>query len=136
MRAVPEGQVIFDALIGLGELAWQPDPHRDRTAAIMGVTFLEYDPEFNYLFAGDEAPYRELAGRIRLARALGINSKDYYYQLEAIRLIRNAFAHTMAEISFQTEEISAYCDDLNLLEESEATRFLLMLLPQDIRCSE
>jgi hypothetical protein len=140
MRAVPEGQVIFDALIGLGELAWQPDPHRDRTAAIMGATFLEYalkkaishhlvpdldDPEFNYLFAGDEAPYRELAGRIRLARALGIISKDYYYQLEAIRLIRNAFAHTMAEISFQTEEISAYCDDLNILEESQGYAILV-----------
>jgi hypothetical protein len=31
----------------------------------------------------------------------------------------------MAEISFQTEEISAYCDDLNILEESQGYAILV-----------
>ena len=41
---------------------------------------IQDDPEFNYLFDSDDAPYRDFAGRIRLARALGIMSVEEYGQ--------------------------------------------------------
>jgi len=140
MRAVPESQTIFNTLIGLGDNFWTIDPSKDRTAAIMGASFLEYalkkaicehfksdvaDPEFNYLFESDDAPYREFASRIRLARAVGVINKSEYDQLEALRLIRNAFAHTMTEVSFQTKEIADYFEDLKILDDSEAFKILV-----------
>jgi hypothetical protein len=44
--------------------------------------------------------------------------------LEAIRLIRNAFAHTLSDITFQTAEIAAYCDELDVLNESQGWAIL------------
>jgi hypothetical protein len=103
------------------------NPAHCRTAAIVAPAILEYalkkaiclhlkpeadDPEFNYLFQSDEAPYREFAGRIRLARALGVISRDEYERLEIIRHVRNAFAHSMSAISFKTEEVADFCDEL------------------------
>jgi hypothetical protein len=125
MKKVPEGDMILHILGHSGPHV--KNPALDRTAAITGATFLEYalreaiccrfapdplDQTFSYIFEQDDAPYREFAGRKRLARALGIISKVEYDKLEAIRHIRNAFAHTMAPISFDTPEIVALCDDL------------------------
>ncbi len=125
MKKIPEGDMISHILEqggpGVKNPAW------DRTAAITGASFLEYalrkaicmhfkadhsDPEFNYIFENGEAPYRELAGRSRLAKALGIISKEEFLTLETIRHIRNGFAHTMAAIDFDTPEIVDYCKDL------------------------
>jgi DNA-binding MltR family transcriptional regulator len=140
MRRVPQGEAIFRILVGLGDRFWESDSDKDRTAAIMGAIFLEHalkaaichhlksdpdDPEFKYLFEADDAPYREFAGRVRLARAQGIITKEEYEQLEAIRLIRNAFAHTMDELTFQTPEIAAYCDELKIIDESEGFQSLV-----------
>ncbi len=106
----------------------------------MGASFLEYalkkaicehlkddarDPQFNYLFESDEAPYRDFGGRTRLARALGIITITEFDQLEAIRLIRNAFAHTMSPVTFQTPEIAEYFDDLEILKDDEGFRILV-----------
>jgi DNA-binding MltR family transcriptional regulator len=129
IRRVPEGEALYEGLFRLADPLWEQDPAKDRAAAIMGATFLEHalkqaiircfkpdqsDPSYNYLFDLDEAPYREFAGRTRLARALGVIDENDFEQLEAIRLIRNAFAHTMELVSFQTPEIATYFDELTI----------------------
>jgi hypothetical protein len=100
----------------------------DRMAAVVGSTFLEYglrktikqhfksdsdDPEYNYLFLQDDAPYRDFASLNRLARALGILSSSEYDQLETIRHIRNVFAHAMDyELTFESDGIRENVDSL------------------------
>ena len=123
MRRISEGETFFEIFIGLTHNPWTEDASKDRTAAIMGATFLEYalrnsisrklapdedDKDYNYLFDTDDAPFREFASRIRLARAMGIINRHQFNQLEIIRWIRNAFAHTMDRISFLTPEINVY----------------------------
>lgn len=95
----------------------------DRTAAILGgvfldehlrlllVAFLVDDPLVNELFEV-ERPLSSFSARIKMAYALGLISKRAYDDLEQIRWIRNAFAHTMHGISFDTEAILAACSKL------------------------
>ena len=131
MRRLPEGEALFETLIGLAGPLGQ-NPLHDRIAAIVGPTYVEHalkqaiahhlkpdteDPKHNYLFESDDAPYREFASRIRLARALGVITNEEFRQLEIIRLIRNAFAHAPSNISLETEEIAVYCDDLRSIYE-------------------
>jgi hypothetical protein len=116
------------------EKPWEDDPTKDRNAAIMGSAFVEHalrqaitthlakdsiDPTHKYLFEADDAPFREFSTRIRLARALGIIHKSDYDQIEAIRHIRNAFAHTISKITFSTPEIAAYFADFQIDWESD-----------------
>jgi hypothetical protein len=78
---------MYAILFGLVDPLSQENPAKDRTAAIVGATFLEYalkqaiiryfkrdniDRGIDYLFDLDQAPYRGFAGLTRLARALGI----------------------------------------------------------------
>jgi DNA-binding MltR family transcriptional regulator len=127
ISSVPDGQTIFTTIMGFSDNFWELSPEKDRAAAIMGATFIEHalkraiitkfapdseDPEFSYAFDSGEAPYRELASRIRLARALGIIDKNQYDNLESIRNIRNVFAHSMENLTFSTPQISAYFDGI------------------------
>jgi hypothetical protein len=137
--------MLFEILIGLADDAWREDPAKDRTAAIMGATFLEHalrqaiehhlktdpdDPKHGYLFDSDEAPYKELASRLRLARALGVITKNDFDQMELIRLIRNAFAHSIDRITFSTLEIAAYFDDFDIDYSSEpVSQWLSIMSP-------
>lgn len=140
MRKVPDGKTIFSTLIGLGDNFWDISADRDRTAAIMGAAFLEYalkkaitthlkhdpaDPNFDYLFDSDEAPYRDFSSRIRLARAIGVISKEEQEQLDVIRHIRNTFAHSMENITFHTAAVAAYFDDLKILDDSDGYKILV-----------
>ncbi len=129
IQSVPEGDALFGILIGLMDNPRETEPSRDRTAAIVGATFIEYalrlaitrhlsvdesDPHYTYLFESDDAPYREFASRIRLARALGIISKQEFDEIELIRLIRNAFAHSISNITFTTPELGVFFDEFDL----------------------
>jgi hypothetical protein len=127
MRKIPEGDPI-------GTIMSYGGPHvkniaYDRTAAIVGPIFLEQalkraiilhfepdlcDPEFKYLFDQDEAPYREFASRLKLAKALGIVSNEQYEKLEIVRQIRNLFAHANFAIDFDMQEIKDFCHELHV----------------------
>lgn len=136
-KTPPDMETIINILIKLGDEHWKEDADKDRTTAIMGATFVEYglqvaitrrmpsdadDPEFKYLFGTDTefAPLSDFSSKIKMARALGIISKDEKSQIDCIRSIRNAFAHTMSPISFQTGEIASFFEDLKILEDSVA----------------
>jgi hypothetical protein len=55
---------------------------------------------------GDSGPLNTFAQKIALGRALGIYGNDTLHNLDYIRLIRNAFAHSHAPINFETKEVS------------------------------
>ncbi|MCS4508897.1 MltR family transcriptional regulator [Xylophilus ampelinus] len=63
------------------------------------------------LFEGS-SPLATFSGRIKLAWYLGFISKEFRTDLEAIRKIRNEFAHSAANLSFETQSISDKCRNL------------------------
>jgi hypothetical protein len=135
MRETPELPLLYSTLVELVDRSPADAPAGDRTAAIMGAIFIEIalrtaisqhltrdetDPNHARLFDSDEAPYREFAGRVRLARALGIIDEITFKQLESIRLIRNAFAHTLRHLEFKMEEVAAFFEDFTVNAYDEA----------------
>jgi hypothetical protein len=114
IRSVPEGEQVYEILASLAGNFEENEHAFDRMAAIVGATFVEYalkkaichhltpdpeDPEFDRLFYNDGAPLWEFSNRVKMAKSLGILEDGEYERLTHIRLIRNAFAHTMTPIS-------------------------------------
>ena len=101
----------------------------DRSAAIVGVAILD-----EYLFrliakvliddkkAVSEmlgpknplAPFGSLAARTKAAFDLGLLSKDEQHDLEALRAIRNRFAHELFDCSFEDPWIEEKCAALRI----------------------
>jgi hypothetical protein len=138
MRSVPDGEELYEILLRLGDSTDSERAH-DRTAAIIGAAFLEHalkhaicrhlkeipeDPNFDGLFDGDEAPLRDFSARIKLAEGLGIVDRATRNDLDIIRHIRNAFAHTKARIGFDTKAISDFCDDFSELSINDSVAFM------------
>jgi spore coat polysaccharide biosynthesis protein SpsF (cytidylyltransferase family) len=74
------------------------------------------------IFRNPNAPLSSLSAKISVASALGCIGGEPRSQLERIRSIRNAFAHTVVGVTFDTPLISKECDKLNpqaLLEGAE-----------------
>ena len=69
--------------------------------------------KFNALFRDKQAPFSSFANKISVAHALGIYNDLTRSQLDEVRAIRNAFAHTMQPIDFDHFVISAACNNLN-----------------------
>jgi hypothetical protein len=90
----------------------------DRTTSIAATAMIERDLEGlilshlgikdgklrDLLFERDGA-LSTFYGNIRFGRALGFYDKSFQDELDTIRRIRNAFAHSAAPITFFTEEI-------------------------------
>lgn len=68
--------------------------------------------ENEQLFDRDNSPLGTFSAKIKIAYALGIISKNERDELDRIRHIRNAFAHTQRPITFETTEIRQMCDYL------------------------
>ncbi len=68
---------------------------------------LESDKETRGHLTSSEGPMATLAQKIHLGRALRVYGPDTQHNLDYIRLIRNAFAHSHAPISFETKEVKA-----------------------------
>ena len=102
----------------IGEFQRQIDHEtNDRGAAILMATnvelalnravfrVLEWDQETYGQLTSEEGPAGSFSQKIHLGRALRIYGKDTQHNLDYIRLIRNAFAHSHAPISFETKEV-------------------------------
>jgi hypothetical protein len=99
----------------------------DRAAALVAAaeveSYLVYllMPEFKRLsadekealFFGRRAPLSEFAARIAVAYGLGLLEQSERDDLDRIRRIRNAFAHTVIPVKFTTEVIAAECAKLH-----------------------
>jgi DNA-binding MltR family transcriptional regulator len=104
----------------------------DRGAAILVVTNVEnalqtclqnilvnQDASHNDLF-GNNAPMATFDSKIRMAYALGIVGPEMLENLNIIRHIRNAFAHSKIPITFDTKEVA---DASNLLHKPDLIDF-------------
>lgn len=98
----------------------------DRSAALVGASMVDSTLVFalqaNFIFLGEEETYTyfhgqnamlgTLASRINMAYVLGVYDDKYKSYLNAIRRVRNVFAHGMRPINFDHELISKECGKL------------------------
>lgn len=68
------------------------------------------------MFEDDGAPLRDFGSKIRLSYALGIIGAKAKADLDLIRHIRNTFAHSRAELTFELPEVADACALLTLSE--------------------
>jgi Domain of unknown function (DUF4145) len=91
--------------------------HDDRSAAILAQLYLE-DRATSTLKAhlGEDRPFANFASKIDSLHAAGIFEKQITDILHVIRKIRNAFAHELASLTFDTPCISELCSCLFSIE--------------------
>ena len=88
-----------DTALGLGILVLQP---------------IDPTPDVNALFWNYDAMYGTFYKRISEASARGIIGPKTKENMRIVRLVRNVFAHAMANLTFDTPEISEACRILEL----------------------
>jgi hypothetical protein len=100
----------------------------DRTTAILVATLVEKSligpaaqalrivsqEEIKKHFWASEALFPDFGAKIKIVRLLGLIGPKTTANLEVIRLVRNAFAHSMADIYFTTHEVETACAQLTL----------------------
>jgi DNA-binding MltR family transcriptional regulator len=149
-KSVPGGEEFAAIIIGDSTYSEQL---QDRTIALVAAAHIERrlrkaitthfkvdtdDPEFNSVFENEHAPLGDISSKTRVALALGIVSRQDYNDLDTIRRIRNAFAHTESHLGFTTGPVSDLCDELftdydNQLLVAMKTVFLTQLSGSDAR---
>jgi hypothetical protein len=100
------------------------DNSPDRAAAIVAASFIERHLELalkarllrdeDYLkeMFRSSGPLGSFASKIRMAYLLGICSKETTKDLETIKNIRNAFAHDVLIVDFETQRIRDLANNL------------------------
>ena len=111
---------------------------------ILARTIQLSDDEHDGLFAGN-GPLATLSAKARVAYALGAFDRETRHDIDAIREIRNAFAHARMSLSFDTPEIAQMCSGFHCLmpietdllsareKFEEAANWLLMYLSDEPR---
>jgi mannitol operon repressor len=97
----------------------------DRGAALVGASLVDNRLEqllhahfVNGAIANEllsksaNSPLNRFGARIQLSYALGLITKVEYREAEIIRRIRNAFAHRLHGLSFDDQQIAAWCRNL------------------------
>ncbi len=130
-KQLPKSDVLFDSLFGLVESTPRPEA-MDRTAAVAAAQYVENalqvaikahlkkeisEAESKELFDGLGAPLGSFSSRIVMASALGITSREETEDLDTIRNIRNAFAHSAIHMTFESEEVKGLCLALHALKD-------------------
>ena len=109
-----------------------PSPMGDRSIAIIGSALVEKALEVSILarlgpFVTPEVrkgifdhnsngPLADFSARIKMAHAMDIVGKKTTADLNRIRTIRNAFAHTVQLLDFDGPEVAELCRDLEIFE--------------------
>jgi hypothetical protein len=130
---IPDDAVVWDALQGLVD---HHSPWADHAIALLGASYLEKalevaiksrlaqltKSEEDALFAYEKrGPLSDLSSRIKMAYALDIIGPRTREDLEHLRFVRNAFAHSLSPIGFEVKVVSDVCEllfthnDLSLL---------------------
>lgn len=98
----------------------------DREAAILGTSMVDRGLEValqskfvdlskrqkEVIFEGS-GPLASFSSKIKIAHALGLISIRVKEDLEKIRSVRNVFAHSLLDVSFETPEINNTCSRIN-----------------------
>lgn len=133
----PKEQNAVDALRQLTETPAKPNhwskivremmkSRNDRGAAVLLGTFVESALEDvitiflsrninrRRIFSGTNAPLNTFSDKILMGHALEIYGPETLHNLEIIKLIRNAFAHSRISIRFSTPEVKNVCATLKI----------------------
>ncbi|HEX3664784.1 MAG TPA: hypothetical protein VHU23_06105 [Rhizomicrobium sp.] len=97
----------------------------ERATAVVGAQFLDvalqraistyFKTGFNgkEIFDGPGSPLGSFSAKIALAAALGIIDPSEREDLDTIRIIRNAFAHSVTHVGWNDKEVSDLCETLH-----------------------
>jgi hypothetical protein len=112
----------------------------DRACAILGAAIVDQvlvfqlhgamrelsRTEFLALFFDNRAILQTMSARIELSYVLKLNDQNEKTQLHAIRRIRNAFAHAVRPVTFETDLVRLECGKLsnNYLADDQAIKEL------------
>lgn len=110
------------------------DPQYDRVTALVAATGIEQGLEVaiaahldvrensaELLFAGDASVLKDFNAKIKMGYILGIIGKKTAADIQAIRVVRNVFAHARALIYFDTPEVAAVCDLITIPQRESMT---------------
>jgi hypothetical protein len=119
-RRVPVGIDLLIAISGI-------ENERDRSEALVRGALIEdaleraiinrmrgLDAADKQRLFGPIAPLSSFSAQIAIAYAIKIIGPQTRDDLDCIREIRNAFAHTISRIEFTTPEVAAHCAHLQL----------------------
>jgi hypothetical protein len=73
-------------------------------------------------FESDGGPLSDFNGKILMAAALRLTGPISTADLHVIRHVRNAFAHSVTDVTFSTTEVAATCDRIKLPKAFETDR--------------
>jgi hypothetical protein len=120
-RKAPSGLEFIGAMVGGADQKEQGD----RALVIMSGALVDWNLEAaisSRLAPREESEDKELfqqngplatmSARIKVAYALGVIDSGFRDELDHVREIRNAFAHTLTSISFTTSEVINVCNRL------------------------
>jgi hypothetical protein len=131
-KLIPDHKVTAARLTAL-ELGGVPEA--DRAIAVVGGAFVEnalkvaliarchYEYDENAVF-GHNGPLSFFSTKIIMGHALAIYGPMTQSDLDIIRNIRNTFAHALADIDFQNDDIVAECSKLHHVGKRELATFL------------
>jgi hypothetical protein len=98
----------------------------DRAAAIVGCSYLEgrLEESLRYDLVDDpetvddllREPVGTFAARIKLARAIGLITRETKGDLDVIRKIRNLFTHDLSVRDFNSDAIGSRCANLKAID--------------------
>ena len=74
--------------------------------------FVPLDAKKDTLLLSDEGPLSSFWAKIHLAFALGLINRQIRDELDAIRIVRNSFAHSLMKMTFNTKAVRDVCNDL------------------------
>lgn len=122
LQRVPETPIVFENFAR--ELTHEKS---DRAAIVMCASLIDTglkgslwtkmpNKEAAALLFDDNGPLHSLDAKIRIGEALGLFGTQTRRNLDLIQTIRNAFAHSLSVVSFETPEVAAACDALVLPE--------------------
>lgn len=83
------------------------------------VSFLADVPTTNELFSGPSAAIGTFSNKIKFATSLGICSIELARSLNALRKIRNEFAHTWEPVSFENQRLADIVNNIQNWPDSE-----------------
>jgi DNA-binding MltR family transcriptional regulator len=124
LNQLPDDRSINSVLRGLNEV---DNGFADHAIAVVAATVVEKalqvaittrfakvtEENWDEIFRFDRGPLGTLSSKIKLAHALGLFGPKTRSDLDHVREIRNAFAHSMSLIRFDTPEVADICEQLH-----------------------
>lgn len=137
-KKLPGEDEFFGIIFSVGDLRISAKPQAsDRSDALTAAAIIEHRLELaitmhlrkgitarekkDIFDGGSGGPLGDFHSKIRMARALGIITKDQEEDLDTIRVIRNAFAHSIHPMTFSDEAIVRACKMFNAYQSGDQT---------------